>query len=72
LKNQEENERLVDSFSIQNSNERITSSPSYFWTGILVGAGSIFSLIFTIIKYQEIILIYINYLNKIYNIYINV
>jgi len=46
LKNQEENERLVDSFSIQNSNERITSSPSYFWTGILVGAGSIFSLIF--------------------------
>ena len=41
LKNQEENERLADSFAIQNSNVLAQSPPNYFWTGILVGAGAI-------------------------------
>jgi tetratricopeptide (TPR) repeat protein len=46
LKNYEENERLVDSFEIQKSNELVKSPPNYFWTGILVGAGTIlFSII---------------------------
>jgi tetratricopeptide (TPR) repeat protein len=50
LKNEEDNERLMDYFTVQKINEPTKQSMNEFWTGILVGSGSVL-LCLMLIKY---------------------